>query len=479
MSIEILTFILPEADPIQITFGSIMLAIVLATIYFVKKAATPENWEKQWNGGTTEDSSDDLDTGHGSLTDLCHAVATSPEKLADIMPGILLIFGLLGTFLGLGVALNKASIILVEVNSSGVDGAMSNLMGMMQGLGTKFKTSTWGIIGFIALKGWISWDGFEERRLRWCVIKIKKELDVVRIKENKQIQLHNKILIDSIDRLGTSICSMLQKEISGNRDVLERNQTLLEAEVQNGLNLLDASNTTRQVIQSFVDSNTSNLATMKQASGDMAAAAGRVGDSADELQSAIESFRENVADVLGKLKLDLGETISGMSESFRNNMGEMSGQLSSATQGISNAVGMLSENVASTMGNVEISINKSVDIQTKANAEFVVTSDTLNTQVTAMTNLVEDLRERITSGLKAVSESGQRMVSLDKRYASITDAVEEMMIAIKKLISESEQRMVLLDKHFTSVTEAIQGMTKETDNVISSSQQLIDQKHEG
>ena len=168
-----------------------------------------------------------------------------------------------------------------------------------------------------------------------------------------------------------------------------------------------------------------------------------------------------------------------MSESFRKNMGEMSGQLSGATQGISSAVGFLSENVASTMGNVEVSINKSVDIQTKANAEFVVTSDSLNRQVTVMTNLVEELSERITSGLKAVSESGQRMVSLDKRYAGITDAVEGIMVSIQKMVSESEQRMVLLDKNFTSVTEAIHGMTKDTESVISSSQKLIDQKHEG
>lgn len=63
--------------------------------------------------------------------------------MAEIMPGILLILGLLGTFLGLSMALNKASSILIDANSAaGMDSAMSNLMGMMEGLGTKFKTST-------------------------------------------------------------------------------------------------------------------------------------------------------------------------------------------------------------------------------------------------------------------------------------------------------------------------------------------------
>jgi len=88
------------------------------------------------------------------------------------MPGMLLILGLLGTFLGLGLALDKASTILQNSGGASVGAmgsAMQDLTSMMQGLGTKFKTSTWGIIAFILLKIWESINGFEDRRLIWCI----------------------------------------------------------------------------------------------------------------------------------------------------------------------------------------------------------------------------------------------------------------------------------------------------------------------
>jgi len=56
-------------------------------------------------------------------------------------------------------------------------------MQMMEGLGTKFKTSTWGIIGFLVYKTIIYLNGFEERRLRWVIIKMKKEFDSVNYKK--------------------------------------------------------------------------------------------------------------------------------------------------------------------------------------------------------------------------------------------------------------------------------------------------------
>jgi len=94
------------------------------------------------------------------------------------MPGMLLILGLLGTFLGLGLALDKASTILQNSGGASVGAmgsAMQDLTSMMQGLGTKFKTSTWGIIAFILLKIWESINGFEDRRLIWCIGKMKRE----------------------------------------------------------------------------------------------------------------------------------------------------------------------------------------------------------------------------------------------------------------------------------------------------------------
>ena len=178
---EVLDFLLPQMDePLQVGFLFVIVLMMGFTMVSAHLTARAHSWEKKWNSGTTDDHSDDLDIEHGSVTDLWHAVATAPEKLAEIMPGMLLVVGLLGTFLGLGLALNHASNILGQPNAlsaSGAASSMQDLMGLLQGLGTKFKTSTWGITGFVLLKIWSELTRFEEKRLIWVIGKVKTELE--------------------------------------------------------------------------------------------------------------------------------------------------------------------------------------------------------------------------------------------------------------------------------------------------------------
>jgi len=177
---DIVNFLTPSNEPIQIAFSCIIGVSVLSTIIWVKIKAREKFWEKKWQGEKADQLDSTLEVEHGSIHELSQAVATTAEKIAHIMPGMLLILGLLGTFLGLGLALDKASTILQNSGGASVGamgGAMQDLTSMMQGLGTKFKTSTWGIIAFILLKVWESINGFEDRRLIWCIGKMKVELD--------------------------------------------------------------------------------------------------------------------------------------------------------------------------------------------------------------------------------------------------------------------------------------------------------------
>lgn len=205
---EILAFLIPGYDPIQLFFGGLFLILIATTLIGVWRGATAESWEKRWNGNGQVD---DLDVEHGSVNEISAAVASPGEKLADIMPGMLLILGLLGTFLGLGIALNKASAILLEANAGGgMDNAMANLMGMMEGLGTKFKTSTWGIMAFLLLKAWSARNGYEERRLRWCVGKMKAAFDFSRQAQQQERQQTQYALIEALGRIDQTLVSQGQ-----------------------------------------------------------------------------------------------------------------------------------------------------------------------------------------------------------------------------------------------------------------------------
>lgn len=225
---EILSFLLPfhlspfKLDILPSIFFFVIWGLFFFTILKVYQTAKPENWENNWYGGNKNNKSKKLDAEHGSVMEISEAVATASEKLADIMPGMILIIGLLGTFLGLGLALDKASSILTGANAlSDMDASMANLMQMLEGLGTKFKTSTWGLLAFILLKVILSKNGYEERRLRWSIEKVKCELDVVRGQKLQEERNNNNKLIECMQSIAAQFEKTVEKNQAANQDQLQ------------------------------------------------------------------------------------------------------------------------------------------------------------------------------------------------------------------------------------------------------------------
>ncbi|RZG72453.1 hypothetical protein [Acinetobacter sp. WCHAc060025] len=225
---EILSFLLPfhlspfKLDILPSIFFFVIWGLFFFTILKVYQTAKPENWENNWYGGNKNNKSKKLDAEHGSVMEISEAVATPSEKLADIMPGMILIIGLLGTFLGLGLALDKASTILTGANAlSDMDASMANLMQMLEGLGTKFKTSTWGLLAFILLKVILSKNGYEERRLRWSIEKVKCELDIVRDQKLQEERNNNNKLIECMQSIAAQFEKTVEKNQSANQDQLQ------------------------------------------------------------------------------------------------------------------------------------------------------------------------------------------------------------------------------------------------------------------
>lgn len=177
--VDILTFLTPDfSDLLQASFFGVMLSMLVLTVVAVHLSASERAWEKKWKQASNSKSGTTQGIEQGGVTDLFHIVATRSEKLAEVMPGMLLIVGLLGTFIGLGLALDKASSILGASNAMDAAGAadgLQNMLGMLKGLGTKFKTSTWGIAGFILLKAWSEASNFEAKRMAWVIGKVKQE----------------------------------------------------------------------------------------------------------------------------------------------------------------------------------------------------------------------------------------------------------------------------------------------------------------
>ena len=483
---EFFGFITPQNEPLQLGFFVLIVTMFFGTIISTWLNAKGASWEGNWNNGTPDDRSDDLDIDHGSVTDLWHAVATKSEKLAEVMPGLLLVVGLLGTFLGLGLALNHASNILGQSNALSATGAansMADLMSMMQGLGTKFKTSTWGIAFFLLLKVWSSALSYEEKRLTWVIRKVKIELEHRKAQEQKaevtkqqelfaqiheaaeqiikgfsqnfgKLSAHQKIqheqILESLQE-GTQgvrtdlagISKALQSDSAAMKQVLEQSTQGVRTDLAG---ISKATQASSQAMVGFVSSTQTIIKDMSTASKKMADGANKVGIAGSSLVEAVKDFSTQFTQVLGDVRTDLSTAINDMSEQAAQTLGEGTEKLGEATREISAALGVLSQDVTTTMNGVKDSIEKSLKIQHDGAVLFRCSSDTLNENVTATTELVKKLGENISSGLQAVSESGRRMASIGKSLESIVPQMVDLVSALEPLKTLHNQHQPIVDE---------------------------------
>lgn len=650
MNSDLVSFLLPRLEPLQMGFFVFITGVTLLTCLMVALKANKANWEKKWLGGKLGSSG--LQADHGSIHDLSEAVSTTAEKIAGIMPGMLLVVGLLGTFLGLGMALDHASTILQKSGNASVGamgGAMQDMTAMMQGLGTKFKTSTWGIMAFILLKVWDLILGYESRRLTWCITEVKKETatseqqreaartahdnflhncitsaakymtgvagkqaDTLKVMSEEQAASRQgtdaeqrKILQSGFDSLNVNITGVargigallksdtnsqqiaregqaiirevvditqrteqiLGEYASSNRDQLQagfnglnssvagvtdgigallqsesdsqqlaREGQAIDREIANitqrtelalsafadsnnqhlqtgfagldssiagvteGIGAVLQSNSERlqvnreakdvlseiatsgkrseQALTEFTDSSRDNLQALQTAGETMGDAAIKVGQSAAELQAVVSALNGQMTEVMNGVKADLNSTLATMNKDFSDNLNDMGAQLESATTklgevmetvktdlgsnikkmnqdfgtnlenmttslgtatgNISAAIDSMASTVKSAMDEVATNMKKTAAAQETTTREFEMVSGSLNTNIVEIQGVVEKLSKDIISGLKAVSESGQRMVSLDNRYNKVSDMlikVPESLDALANVVT--------------------------------------------
>lgn len=443
---------LQPLEPLQVAFFAIIFGFAAYTCIGLRHAR-PENWERNWHREAGNGAAN-LDVDHGSVNDLCSAVATRQEKLADIMPGMLLIVGLLGTFIGLGMALDKASMILSDASGGGnMDAMMGNLMSMMHGLGSKFKTSTWGIAAFLILKTWSSRVNYDGYRLSWCVAKMKSEVDRRHGEARKLQQEDNARIVDAIGMLGSTMKQIAELQAN---TIAEQHLEMLKAQkhahqqqIAKLTDVADESKKTRDAIESFVDGVSGSTAAVADAAKKMAKAAADTVSSTNDLQSVIGELRAGVSDVIGNMKQELGETIDNMGHSFAEHMNTISERLGGAANDISNSINRLSSNVDETLHGVKKSIEDSQATQNKAYALFKTTSDTLTIHIDAMTGLIEELRKDITSSLGTVAKTGLQIADSSK---AIIEASKNTVAAIAQNVEDTKT----ISSNLCNATEAMQ-----------------------
>ena len=119
-----------------------------------------------------------------------------------------------------------------------------------------------------------------------------------------------------------------------------------------------------------------------------------------------------------------------------------------------------------------------MNLQRNSANEFTVTSEALNSQIFEMTDLVKQLSGDITSGLKAVSESGRRMKSLDSRYQEYLDSIKVVSDINQGLLNDTQDIKNYLPQMIESIpklSNSINATLSESVKIQRDSTDIFDQ----
>lgn len=169
---ELINFLLPKTELDWIFFLAIAFCFVITILsaFIVRRSV---------------DKALDMSSASESFTDetnIRNYLANDKwDKVFENGAGFVLILGLLGTFLGIGLAIQDASKVIVSLNSFSSGATTSNAMDtvgklapVLSDIGTKFKISAWGIGSHILIRLIVPSFGIDTIRQSFTANQLKK-----------------------------------------------------------------------------------------------------------------------------------------------------------------------------------------------------------------------------------------------------------------------------------------------------------------
>lgn len=430
----------PGSDEWQIAirfcFAGLLFGLTMITIFFNVRDAKETSWEKNWKGiAQAGKVAAQLDIGHGSVNDISLAIRTRSEAMASTMPGVLLVIGLLGTFIGLGLALTEASVAFTADKNLDTAGnatadivASEAVINMMKGLGYKFATSTWGIVAYLILQAYSALHGFDRKRLRFAAGKMRKQLDEVRHERRRIMLADREHYTELIERIAKSVRATSESSAG----TLAMLGSFLDGMKQN------------------IDKMSTSSASMAQSAHSVSASADRLGDSATSLQHTVGRFDDGVRTTLDDVKSELGQAIADLSSTTTQSMDRIASDLREVTSRLSDTLENIQGNLTTTL--------KSIEIRTaESNTEI---ANSLLGLSTSVDQTLSQLHAAMAQAAEVNQKAHRNFEASTTRILVLMSSTEQMVNSIKQDILNSlaevangnvETRKLCL--HFESIVE--------------------------
>lgn len=305
---------------------------------------------------------------------LGHVREESSLKATDRVPGLLITLGILGTFIGLGVAVGDASGTMSSANSADT---IESLKELLSAVSFKFQTSAYGIALSIAFQ-WLVASPLHEFVEHEVEATAEKLLAAYR-----PPGLSLALAIEAIDRLGAST-----NEVRTAMETVNVSTRAVEREVK------------RQAA----------------AAESMKASAGALGASAKALGNTTREFRETATESAKELR-GAAEALQGLDKSINSALGDMAEgvgrQLATATndmgQGVQSALAAIQSSVAESRETTKEALDGTQAILDK--------TSNFGAQVVALTRQLVDIQGESTSQMN-------RLLDVAGELARVTSKLE-------------------------------------------------------
>ena len=460
-------------DVIQTLFYLSMIGLGIWSIRSLRKHANEKSWEKNWTNNPNT-INDDIGVEHGSVVELCQIVATIPEQFAEILPGIMVTLGLLGTFVGLAQSLGEAAMTISSsmsqladssTNFGTMESALTGMIGMLQGMGTQFKTSIWGILAFLFLRIYYRKLGFAGLRLKWTISKMRLDNQIKLDSENKhmtnlldqvihELDQNNKSLceilntqnVSLLEKIGTSIQSLVNMmDVQSNRSTTEREKRI--GELQSAL--ISNSNTQFSTLQGAWDSYSKTLSqTILDNTTAITSASGvvktEIENQATGIIHAIQTQRNSAIDSNKEALSELQQSLNDNSEA---QFTKLQAALASNRERIEKAVQDNSTAITSASGVVKTEIENQAAgligvIEAKGNTAIESNKAAIDKLQQGLTHYTNEQFDKLHTALTSHREQTEK--AIQSNVLSVTNSLNESKAV---LLNQTDGILEKLESH--------------------------------
>lgn len=169
---ELLNFLLPTTELDWVFFSAIAFCFIItvSSAVIVRKSIDKTLYTSNPSSSFTDEAN------------IRHYLANDKwDKILENGASFVLVLGLLGTFLGIGLAIQDASKVIISLNEFSTVATTSNAMDtvgklgpVLSDIGTKFKISAWGIGSHIMIRLIIPFFSIEMIRKNFTAVQLKK-----------------------------------------------------------------------------------------------------------------------------------------------------------------------------------------------------------------------------------------------------------------------------------------------------------------